>query len=207
MNYVVTNRTAAPGELRSAVAPITGRAGDPRRWLTVALLLLTFIVKVAAAEDPVLEYRVKAGFLFNFAKFVEWPAGKLSTAEAPIVIGVLANDPAAPVLQETLQGKSANKHPLDVKILNDLSQIGACHIFFLGKTQKDRLNDVLAQAQRAPLLTLGESERFAEGGGMINLVRKQDSFRFEVNLAAAERAGLKISAKLAGMATLVNTEK
>ena len=180
------------------------------RWQGVLALLLALplVASALAAEDTSLEYQVKAGFLFRFTQFVEWPASSLPASNSTIVIGVLADDPASSVLQQALKGKVANNRRLQVRILEDIAQLdNTCHIFFLSRAQKERVAAVLRQTQGAPILTVGEVERFAEQGGVINFVRKDESFRLEVNLEVAEKAGLKISAKLAGIATLVKSSK
>ena len=171
------------------------------------LFCLTFAGTVPGADEAGLEYKVKAGFLFNFAKFVEWPAKTLPTAGSAIVLGVLADDPAAPVLRQALQNKVANGRPLTVKLLPDPTGLSACHIFFLSRGQKARTEEILSLSGGVPVLTVSETDEFARRGGMISFIRKDESFRFEVNLEAAERAGIKVSAKLASMATIVKNGK
>lgn len=201
------NPTLHSGAVRAGWPP-AGRWGQwIRRWLLPALLLLAIAPRVPAAEDPALEYKVKAGFLFNFAKFVEWPSKAFDATNSPIVIGIRADDPAAPVLQLALQGKVANGRSLAVKLLPDTAGLSSCHIFFLGRTQKERFEDMLARAQGLPVLTVGEMDEFAHRGGMVNFVRKDEAFRFDVNLDAAEKVGLKVSGKLASMATIVKPRK
>ncbi len=187
--------------------PAVGRRASWRSFLLAALGFAALVAQAPAADDFALEYKVKAGFLYNFAKFVEWPAPTMPTSNSPIVVGILADEPAAPVLQQALQNKMANGRPLTVKLLPDLSGLPTCHIFFLGRTQTERLEKMLAQAQGVPVLTVGEMEQFAQRGGLINFVRKDETFRFEINLEAAEKVGLRVSAKLANLATIVKIRK
>jgi len=175
--------------------------------VVLLLLLLAWVAGAVAAEDESLEYKVKAGFLYNFAKFVEWPTTALPTADSPIVIGCFADDPTAPVFQKALQGKLVNGRPLTVELFSNTAALTGCHMFFLSRAIADRLKELLAKVEAAPVLTVGEIDQFALQGGIINFVRKNESFRFEVNLEAAEKAGLQISAKLANMATLVKTPR
>jgi hypothetical protein len=172
----------------------------------MALALTCLGGSLPAAEDASFEYKLKAGFLFNFAKFVQWPSKVLPAADSPITIGVFEDDPAAPVLQEVLAGdKRANGRPVTVKLLHTNSPPQGCHILFLGRSKKGASAEVLAQTRAEPILTVGEADHFAEHGGIINFVRKDESFRFEVNLQLAEQVGLKVSAKLASLATIVKS--
>ena len=194
--------------------PLKQQAGAlrSRLWFvslwSVLLAALSMVATGAGADTATaLEYKVKAGYLFNFAKFVDWPAKTLPVTNSPIVIGVLEDDPAAPLLDQQLQGKVANGHPLLVRRLPDLAGVPVCQIFFISRAQSQRTDELLANSQTAPVLLVGEADQFAHRGGMINFVRKDETFRLEVNLEAAEKAGLKVSSKLASIATLVKTRK
>lgn len=161
----------------------------------------------ASAADAALEYKVKAGFIYNFIKFVEWPVTALSASNSSVVVGVLADDLAASVLQQALAGKSVNGHALEVRLLKETHEAGDCHLVFIGRAQEGRVKDILEQLKAAPVLTVSEIDQFGQRGGMINLVRNDDSFRFEINLKALERAGLKISSRLSSQATIVKDAK
>ncbi len=179
-------------------------------WLLGFIGCCALCMKLVAASpatdpDPTLEYKVKAGYLFNFARFVEWPAHSLSSTNSTITIGLLTSDPAAPILQQALSGKVANGRPLKVLLLAETSELALCHMFFFSRAEKGRLEEILKHS-RGTTTTVGEIDRFAHRGGIINLVRKDESYRFEINLKAGEQAGLKISSKLAVMATIVDTQ-
>jgi uncharacterized protein DUF4154 len=178
-----------------------------RASVATAVALLALVPIVSATEDFTREYKVKAGFLFNFTKFVEWPTDALASADSPLVIGVFADDPAAGVLVHALENKTASGRPITLKLLAADTPPFGCQMFFLGRAKEERLAGLVAQTRGRPILTVGEVDQFAQRGGIINLVRKDDSFRFEVNLEAAEKARLKISASLASMATIVKAQK
>src|SRR5437016_2248970 len=116
MNKIATTdaggRQQRCARLRSIAALAGAWAGRLRRCLAPALLFLPLLANALGAEDTSLEYKVKAGFLYNFAKFVEWPSNALPATNSPIVIGVFADDSAAPVLKQALEGKMANGHSL-----------------------------------------------------------------------------------------------
>jgi hypothetical protein len=196
---------APPGPLWFEVRAGHGMA-RLKYFLCGWLMLLFFLPALAAAdsnESAAIEYKVKAGFLYNFVKFVQWPAGALPSTNSPIVIGLFETDPAAPVLEQALQQKTANGHSLQVRRFRTDESPLDCHLFFLSRAERAQTGRVLERFKGLPVLTVSESEDFARSGGMINFVMKEENIRFEINLAAAERAGLQISSKLANMATLV----
>ncbi|HWN95719.1 MAG TPA: YfiR family protein [Methylomirabilota bacterium] len=180
----------------------------PRRFLQFVCLalvaLLNFHVRVEAVDSAAgLEYKVKGAFLFNFAKFTEWPADSFSTPASPLLIGVFPSDPAAPILKQVLNAATVNGRPLLLKWLTPDDDLRSCHLIFLSRAEKDRAASVIAAVKDAPVVTVGETERFAHDGGIINFIQRDGSVRLEINLVAAERVGLKMSSKLAGMGKLV----
>jgi hypothetical protein len=180
------------------------------RLLTSGFWLLLFALVIAVvpgsrAQDAELEYKVKAAFIFNFISFVEWPTNKLAAADTVVLVGCLPEDPAAPILARALEGKVAEGRKIKFVVLKGVEEVGACHLLFLGREQKSHMDGVLAGLKGSPVLTVSELEGFGQRGGMINFVRHERTFRFEVNLGAAERVGLRISSKLASMATIVKT--
>lgn len=181
-------------------------------WAVVGLLgglvILGWCRTANGAEPPPLtESEVKAGFVYNFAKFVEWPARAFSGSNAPVVIGVLGEDAFGSQLAEMLKDKIILGRPCTVKQYSELLGVNQCHLLFIGGLEKKRLPEILAALKDAPVLTVGDMDRFAQAGGMINLYKEQNSFRFEINLAAAERAQLKINPRLLQLARIVRNPK
>lgn len=161
----------------------------------------------AAGEEMALEYKVKTGYLFNFANFVEWPAAALPGPGSPFVIGVLDGGEALPVLQALLAGKTVNGHPVQVRALS-AERIGrGLHIVFVTRSAGVSPAEIEAALGGAATLLVGETERFAERGGMVGFVREGDNIRFQLNLERVAQAGLKASAKLASVARLVTTRR
>lgn len=146
------------------------------------------------------EYQVKAVLLFNFAKFVEWPAGALA-AGAPITIGVLGQDPFGEVLDQAVKGKTVNGRTLEVKRFAGAP--GPCQILFISASEKDRLAQILESLKSASVLTVSETEGFAKTGGMVNFTLDGGKVRFELNPDNAEGAGLKVSPELLKSAIVV----
>jgi len=146
------------------------------------------------------EYELKAAFVYNFAKFVEWPSDAFATNKAPLVVGVLGQNPFGDSLERTIRDKSINEHPLVLKELNSPTQATNCHIVFICSSEKKRLPEILAGLQGASVLTVGEMDRFTESGGMINFVLEGNKIRFRINEGAARSVRLKISSKLLSLA-------
>lgn len=167
--------------------------------LASALLVLS-LAGYARAQSAATEYEIKAAFLYNFARFVEWPQQSFTSAAAPFQICVLGQDPFGQSLRQIARDKQVNGHPFEIKNVTDTGEARACQILFISLSEKKRLREILLGLRGASVLTVGESKDFAEQGGMINFVLESERVHFEVNLRAAEQAGLKISSKLLSLA-------
>lgn len=181
--------------------------GAEHRLMKVAILVLfltftsrTPVARILAQESN--ESQVKAAFLFNFVKFVEFPAGAFNDDGAPIIVGVVGEDSTSSAIDQTINGKTANGRRLLIKHFPNFKSITHSHILFITSSQRDSLRQILAAAGPA-VLTVGESEGFGQMGGIINFTIVDNKLRFEINQAAAERAGLKISAKLLSLARVI----
>ena len=166
----------------------------------IGLLLLLPFGGGRGQEAPPSEYRLKAAFIFNFAKFVEWPTSAFADAKSPFVIGVLGENPFGTDLEATVRGKSINEHPIVVKACPNLEEARATHILFVSTTEKKRFEEIFKSLRGTSVLTVGETERFTESGGLINFVSENNKIRFQINDPGAKAAGLKISSKLLSLA-------
>ena len=167
-----------------------------RATLTLLLGLLLAGSPGRAQNAPPSESQVKAAFLFNFAKFVEWPASSFADAKAPLCIGVLGESPFGPDLEQFVRDKSINNRSITVKECHTLDEAKNCHLLFISVSEKKRLPEIFAGLAGTNVLTVSETEEFIQDGGMINLFREGNKFRFEINDPAAKKAGLKIDSKL-----------
>jgi len=149
------------------------------------------------------EYPVKLAFLYNFTKFVEWPAASFRDANAPLSICIVGDDPFSTDLEGELRTRKVGGHPVEVKRLKPTDTLSACQIVFVPATAKNQVARIVKSLKGASTLTVGESEGFALLGGIINLTVEENKLRFEINLLAAERAKLKISSKLLSLAKIV----
>jgi len=170
-----------------------------RRASVVVCLLATCGSQLCRAADPPLEYQVKAAFLLNFAKFVEWPANAFAAPDAPISICILGDDPFGGVLDQIVEGESIDGRKIAVRRMKRPSASPACQIMFVSKSEK-----AFSASELGPgVLTVGEGEGFLAHGGVIAFVIEDRRVRFDVGKSAAEKAGLKLSSKLLRVARAV----
>ena len=183
-----------------------------RRFQPVKRLLVCVCLWVAgswlatAADNPGLsEYDVKAGFLFKLPQFIDWPASAFATLDAPIVIGIVGDDPFGKTLDELVKGEIVRGHPLTIRRLNPDDDLKSCQVLFICRNKKDQLPSLLQKIKGRPVLTVGDDNGFADQGSMVNFVLVQEKVKLEINPAAAEQAGLQISAKLLKLARIVKS--
>ena len=168
--------------------------------LVLSLVWLLAVGGVSAQDSAPTEYQIKAAFLYNFAKFVEWPPAVFSETNSPIVIGILGENPFGNDLVKTVRDKTLNNRPLVIKVFHSPVEATNCHILFISTSEKARLPQILEALREVSVLTVGEMDRFTEAGGMINFVREGNKIRFQINEVAAKSAGLKVSSKLLSLA-------
>lgn len=166
--------------------------------LRTALLLALLLPGLAAAQTP--EYDLKAAFLFNFAKFVEWPPAAFAGESEPLAICIYGKDPFGSTLDALVQGESVGGRSLVVQRPDSLDGLEECHVLFVSSSEKGRLEEVLARVDGEPVLTVGDTEGFLRAGGIINFVLEGSKVRFLIDQEAAERSGLRISSKLMRLA-------
>ena len=200
----LSGQTCLP-PVRTAGASCTNRAtiqSSPNRTRCALGALLRFLLVAAfwnlichsgelRAEPAVTEYDLKAAFLCNFAQFVKWPGGASGT------IGILGDDPFGGKLEKALQGK------LSIKRSRRPEDLKSCQIVFVSKSERGNVSGIIANLGEAHVLTVGDSDGFARQGGVIGFTMDGDKVRFEINTAAARRAGLVISSHLLKLASRV----
>jgi hypothetical protein len=169
----------------------------PRRRLLLAAAGAMLLPPAAAlAQTGALERQVKAAYLYKFAGFVEWPEGSFARPDSPLVIGVAGADALADQLEQTVAGRSAGGHPLQVKRLHKGEALAGVQILFVGAVDKGQLQELLASGQSQSVLTVSDSEEVHAQGSIINFVVADDKLRFEVALKQALAARIKISARM-----------
>ena len=171
----------------------------------LALALISFIGTAQAAQDSPSEYELKAAFVYNFAKFVDWPPKVYSGPQSPFSICILGTDPFGSVIDDTLRDKTVADHPVVVRRDKDATAARHCQIVFVSASEKHHLPDVLASLKGANVLVIGDVDGFAAAGGAIELTLQDSRIRFAINPGAADGAGLKISSQLLALATIVHS--
>jgi YfiR/HmsC-like len=180
------------------------------RRLTILIVALSFSLSWApgalAQDRDSSEYLIKAGFIFNFAKFVDWPPATFAQPDSPIVIGILGTDPFGAIIDQIVQEKKIGGRGFVVRRLKwgtDLKDLKECKILFVGASERVHIDELVQIVKGLPILTVGETPGFAERGGVIRLVLEDNKVRFEVNVEAARQAGLTISSRLLTLARII----
>ncbi len=207
------------GRIRSwavvCAPPLSARAarrGDRPSpdWARKAMLFVVLVcatLPVAAQEKPPSEYQVKAAFLVNFPKYVDWPPEAFEQPDSPLFICVYGEDKLGEDLKRMVEAKTINNRPLTLRYPRNPQELReGCHVLFVGGSDRQKISEALQAVRASSVLTVGESDFFLELGGVINMGRKEDRIRLAVNLDAAERARLKVSAKLLNVADVKQRE-
>ena len=183
--------------------PKVGGMPGPWRFLWALAVMALLLPGMRAESGSAGEYQVKAAFLYNFAKFVEWPPNSFRDPAAPLQICVLGQDPFGDELRNITNAKTVNGRKFEVRQVADLQLAKTCHILFIASSEKAQFKQILEGLRGTYALTVSDTRGFVEQGGMINFVLENDRVQFEVSRKAVEQAGLKISSKLLSVAKLV----
>jgi len=172
--------------------------------LLVALAQLSSQRLAFAAEFD--EYQVKAAFLYNFAKFVEWPSGSFTNSTDPIGICIIGKNPFGSTLENMMQGKKEGGRTFAVRWLPDTQQVHDCQILFIGAGERKRIRALLAVLKGAAILTVGETNDFTALGGVIDFKLDGTRVHIQIDVRMAEQNHLKISSKLLSLAEIVKQQ-
>ena len=153
---------------------------------------------VQAQSPTVSEYQVKAAYLYNFSKFVEWPQESFTDLDAPFVFGIVGRDPFGIAFQELLRDVHGRKAVIEH--LNWDQQLSQCHVLFISRSERKHMGAILEKVAGRSVLTVSEIDDFSSSGGIIGFVFDDDRVRFEINLDQAAKSQLKVSSKLSSMA-------
>ncbi len=151
------------------------------------------------------EYQVKAAYLYNFMKFVEWPDHIFSDEYSPIVLGILGDDPFGTDIDAMFAGKSVKNRPVLIKRLGIEDSLKACHVLFISDSEKDNLEDIFhSKLKQAPVLSVSDISGFSQAGGIINLIYEDNHIVFTINIKALKSASISMSSRLLKLAKIVN---
>jgi hypothetical protein len=174
------------------------------RFVRIAMLSI-FLLGSRAAEKPGadLEYKIKAVMLLKLINYVDWPTNTFENSTTPFRIAILGADPFGTVLDEVLKGEHPKGRSIEIVRAKNSADCSNCQMVFIPSTEKDRAREPFKQG----ILTVSDIDRFARNGGMIGMVRDDKNVRFEVNIDACARAGLKINSRLSSFARVVTPDK
>jgi len=157
-------------------------------------------------SNPSVEYQVKAAFLLNFAKFVDWPRDVFQGERAPIAVCIFRYDPFGNALDEIIRGKTINNREVLARRVNEPPDLKSCQIIFVSEREEKSLPEILNSLKAASALLVGESADFAERGGGVQFFLEDNKLRFAVNVDAVKRARLQASSKLLALARIVHDQ-
>jgi hypothetical protein len=179
-------------------------SGLHSRITVLALACVVLGVPALQAQNPKpTDYDVKAAYLYNFGRFVEWPAKVAVAQSGHFTVCVLGQDPFGPSLDTTLAGETIGGKSIVAKRISNPQESDDCQILFLSPTESGRAKKIVAELDKKAVLTVSDMPQFAQLGGMIQFVLEEKRVRFEVNLTATQRAGLTLSSELLKVATAV----
>ena len=176
-------------------------------FIVILWIFSTVPPRALALNEDEVEYPAKLAFLYNFAKFIEWPLGSYRFPGAPFVICIVGHDPFHEDDESDLRTRTVSGHPIEIRTLRVTDTLSGCNMAFIPLTEKDQADKILRGFKGSSTLTVGETDGFAARGGIINLTVEGNRLRFEINQLAAERAGLKISSKLFSLAKIVTDDQ
>ena len=184
--------------------------GGAVKSFAITMLVMTGVIlgsAVASARqargDVPPEYMIKAAYLLNFARLVEWPRDAFISVDSPVTIGIVGTDPFGDALEQTVEGKRINNRRIAVQRLQWNQDLRRCQIVFISATDSARIGELTTRLAGLPVLIVGEARQLAARGATINFTIEDDRVRFEVNVEAARRARLTVSSQILRVATIV----
>jgi hypothetical protein len=176
-----------------------------RTFSVIALIANLMVAFPSASEKPSREYEVKGGYLYNFLNFTDWPDEAPNRNSEAITIGIYGKDSFGDIFEQ-VEGSVVKGRTLEIRRFEkneSFSFVGECDLLFISNSETGQLDEILKACEEKSVLTVGESSGFLEAGGIINLVEKDNTIKFEVNVSAARESGLVIGSKLLKIATRV----
>lgn len=179
---------------------VTGKA---LKFFALLSLLMLINARVPPQAAVAREFQIKAVFLYNFTRFVQWPETAFGRSDAPFVIGILGDNPFGSYLDQTVTGESAGDHGLVIERYSSPDEIRECHILFVDVDSKQEVTRALEQVKGKPVLTVSDGEGFARLGGMIHFYNEDARIRLRINANSVDESGLKVSSKLMRLAEII----
>jgi hypothetical protein len=191
---------AAPGGIAHGVRTALGLSLPG-----IVFALWSLLAPQPAQAAPSAEYEIKAAFMYNFAKFVQWPAGAFGQPQSPLSLCVIGHDDFGGAL-DTIDHKLAQQHELLVRRKVHLEDARSCHILFVAQSEHAHLTSILRAVAGASVLTVSDIDRFAEAGGVIGFYDLDNKLQFSINPEQARSCSLQINAQLLKLARIVRSD-
>lgn len=179
---------------RENISLVLSRRKACKILIGILLLLLPQMLAMSAQTEDPREYQLKAGFLYHFGKFVEWPESSFSKGAFEFCI--LGKDPFGEILDSSLGGKTLKDKPIQIERIQEPKEAARCQILFISPSEGGRLAEIFRALKNGSVLTIGESSDFNQKGGIIQFIVRDNKVRFSINSQAGEQAKLKISSQL-----------
>lgn len=173
------------------------------RPIMVLAAIISLSFNSLAQDQQPSEYEVKAAFLFNFAKFIDWPPEVFADTNSPIVVGVLGKNVFGNNLEKTIRDRKVNNRSFQFRNYTSITEATNCQILFVSPSEKADFPKIVGTLQNASVLTVSETDGFIQAGGMINFLIQDNKIRFQISDETAKKARLKISSKLLSLAVPV----
>jgi hypothetical protein len=178
-----------------------------KKFLSCIVIFIVFTAGSILCNAPArslegTEYQIKAAMMINFFQFVDWPEESDQSMEL-LTLGIIGADKFNGVL-DSVEGRIVNGKRLKLRRFNSTRELNQCQILFVPESESYRADEILKSLNGAPVLTIGETERFTRMGGIIRFYIEENHVRFEINKTAANRSKLKISAKLMEIARVID---
>jgi len=153
------------------------------------------------------EYQIKARYLYNFARFVDWPDQTFLHSDSPFIIGILGEDPFGIDIDKTVEGKKIKNRSFKIKRYKNLESVGFCHILYIGIEDYKKRKNAIKKLKGKNILTVSDKKNFAHNGGIINFIVKEKKIRFQINLQAVKESDILISSKILRQADIINNQQ
>ena len=180
-----------------------------KKWFYITLSIIILLIKTGHSQMGFTVYptqsQIKAKYLYNFTRYVNWPKEAFTDSVSPFIIGIMGQDPFGTDLEKTVEGEKIKNRTFSVKRFISPNDFEYCHILFIGITDREHQLQMLQKIKGLSILTVGNRIKFAQDGGIINFIEKKEQIRFEINTKVARESGLSISTKLLKMADIVES--
>ena len=168
-------------------------------------ILILLLLILSASLFGASEYKLKAAYIYNIAKFVQWPDGTFATTDAPLHIGIYGDDPFG-VYIDALKGKKVGKHPLRISRIKKIEEIDRIQILYVSKSEASQMKKIREKLDKKVILSISDMDDFISRGGVMQLRTVKNRLKMVINMRRATDHRLHFSAKLLEIATLVEVE-